>query len=324
MAAVEKAHPLAGFTKLSEQVYVRPADVTRGSTGASSDLKDPTTIVIYCWGDAQPKHVVKFVSGYLALYPGARIVVVLGPMLKMLTETLRQRSESMEPVLQAILDSSTSGGRSSHEDERVLAHVMSNTGGANFAATLHAHKRKTQEKGASTGKAAQQGQGGRGHGDEGDDGTTPFPHVLTVVDSTPGSTSVRGNLGPWSRAMTIGAGVTGPVLGRVGQGLAAVFLLLAHGLMWLAGHEGPAVASSRATNDATLSPLTAHRIYMYSPSDEIIQSWAVEEHAAEARARGYQVELQRFEGSPHVGHMRAHPERYWGAIKEAWDRAAYL
>jgi pimeloyl-ACP methyl ester carboxylesterase len=303
MATVEKARPLAGFTRLSNQVYVRPAD---SSTGTCSDVKDPTTILIYGWGDGQPKHVVKFVAGYLKLYPSARIVLILGPILKMFFETLEQRTRSMDPVLYALRDSSTAGGRRNEEEDRILVHVMSSTGGVNYAGTLHAHN---------------QGRVGKRGGD-GDGDTKLFPHALTVLDSTPGSTSVRANIGPWSRAMTIGAGFSGPLLGLVVQGLSACFLLATHGLMWLVGQDSPAVFSSRAINDPDLEALAARRLCLYGPGDEIIAASAIEAHSAAARAKGYKVDLESFDGSGHVGHMRAYPERYWGAIKDAWEKAS--
>jgi hypothetical protein len=45
----------------------------------------------------------------------------------------------------------------------------------------------------------------------------------------------------------------------------------------------------------------------------------VEEHAREAAGEGgFTVELVRFEGSAHVGHMRRDPERYWRTIEGVW------
>lgn len=42
------------------------------------------------------------------------------------------------------------------------------------------------------------------------------------------------------------------------------------------------------------------------------------ETAAQATSIGYKTDLEVFEGSPHVGHMRLHPEQYWKKVLSAW------
>ncbi|KAI0125189.1 hypothetical protein BJ170DRAFT_492811 [Xylariales sp. AK1849] len=288
MAASDKQNPFLGFTRLSSQVYLRPVSEPSDTSNTTAHSNEPTTILIYAWGDARPKHLTKYMEGYLALYPLARLIIVLGPMVKVLYQGLDARSRDMAVVIKAVFGSEA--------QERVLVHAMSNTGGVNYAATLNAYSKLHPG--------------------------THFSHSLLVADSTPGSTSFFVNLGPWSRAMAIGASgwFPGPLF--VMQSLAVIFLLVTHAFMFLIGHASPAVFSTSAINDPGLEDKRAERLYLYSKADAIIQWEAVEEHAAEAKGKGYQVGLETFADTPHVGHMRKHPEKYWGAIKEAWEGAS--
>jgi hypothetical protein len=65
----------------------------------------------------------------------------------------------------------------------------------------------------------------------------------------------------------------------------------------------------------------ALRLFLYSKEDDLIWWEDLEEQAANARSKGYTTVLERFEGSPHVGHMRAHPEQYWSTILRCWKQA---
>lgn len=63
------------------------------------------------------------------------------------------------------------------------------------------------------------------------------------------------------------------------------------------------------------------RLYLYSQQDDLIPVDAVEEHAQQAEACGFDVSLEKFSDSKHVAHARVYPERYWGSIKNLWQRA---
>jgi len=279
---------LTGFQKLSSQVYVRQGD------SGSPDSSHPTTIIIYGWGDARPKHVVKYVDGYHRLYPHACIVLIFSPILKTLYQTLESRSRTMIPVIQAVYpDVLDTKIEKSRELKRVLLHVMSNTGGMNCAATMNAYHKLT--------------------------GGHVFPHDMLVCDSTPGSTAFLPNVGPWSRAMALGASSWLPWPFFVTQALAAIFLGCLHGFGWLIGATSAAEWSTNAVNDPKMSDTSAKRLYLYSKEDDIIHWADIEKHAADARQKGWSVSAELFEGTPHVGHMRAHPEQYWNAIAKAWE-----
>ncbi|KAK4033276.1 transmembrane protein 53 [Parachaetomium inaequale] len=289
-AVVEAESSILGFKKLSNQVYVQEGQPS------SQDSSHPTTIIIYGWGDALPKHVAKYVDGYRQLFPHARFVLIFSPILKTLYQTLEARSRTMVPAIEAVcpetLKNPSTQGKS---DERVLLHVMSNTGGINCAATMNAYTKHTN--GAI------------------------FPHDMLVCDSTPGSTDFLPNVGRWSRAMALGAARWFPWPFAVTQALAAVFLGCLHGFGWLIGATSAAEFSKLAANDARFADEGAKRLYLYSKEDDIIHWEDIEKHAADARQKGFSVTAELFEGTPHVGHMRVHPERYWAAIAAAWTEA---
>lgn len=299
-AAAEAKSIMLGFKKLSDQVYVR------NGHPSAQDPNHPSTIVIYGWGDANPRHLAKYVDGYDKLFPHARVVLIFSPILKALYQTLEARSRTMLPVIEAVYPEALGNNKHniprSSGDERVLLHVMSNTGGMNCAATMNAY---------TTATTAKQTGGG----------PSVFPHDMLVCDSTPGSTHFLPNVGPWSRAMALGAARWLPWPFAVTQVLAALFLACLHGLGWLIGATSAAEFSTRAVNDPSLSDASAKRLYLYSKEDDIIHWEDIEKHAAEARQKGWSVSAEMFEGTPHVGHMRAHPRQYWGVIGASWAEA---
>ncbi|KAK0740031.1 hypothetical protein B0T18DRAFT_352099, partial [Schizothecium vesticola] len=61
------------------------------------------------------------------------------------------------------------------------------------------------------------------------------------------------------------------------------------------------------------------RTYVYSRGDEVVGWREVEGHAEEARGRGFEVRMERFEGTGHVGHGRGDMGRYWGVVRRAWE-----
>ncbi|KAM7199026.1 Eukaryotic protein of unknown function (DUF829) domain containing protein [Rhypophila sp. PSN 637] len=304
--AVEKTkvNHLPGFTTLSPQVLVQDAD----STVSPASHTDPTTVILYSWGDALPKHVSKYVEGYRTLYPAAKIVLIFSPILKALYTTLSVRSKTMIPVIEAVfgVGSTTTlvprlslARQNCPAAKRVLVQVMSNTGGINFASTLHAYRQLV-----------------------GPD-APPFPVDVMVCDSTPGSTVFMTNIGPWSKALAVGAASYLPWPFFVTRALAVVFLAAVNGMAVLMRETSAAVFSTAAVNDPHLLDIKARRLYLYSKEDDIIYWQDIEKHAAAAREKGYQVaEGEMFEGTGHVGHLKGHPEQYWRAIRRVWEEKA--
>lgn len=174
---------------------------------------------------------------------------------------------------------------------------MSNTGGVNLAATMHAFKGI--------------------HGPE-----AALPHSLLVMDSTPGGTNFTwGNLGRWSRAMALGTAGWFPWPFAVTQAVWAVALSLNGLYEWMIGREAAGAWSRKAANNEAYEAKGARKLYIYSKEDDLIGYEDIETHAAETRGLGWKADTQVFQGSGHVGHMRKAPEQYWKTIMESWERA---
>ncbi|OJZ82618.1 hypothetical protein ASPFODRAFT_195766 [Aspergillus luchuensis CBS 106.47] len=280
----------AEFTPLSDRVYLR-----HGREKAKSCGKDePTTIIIFGWGDGMPKHVSKYADGFHDLYPSARILLVLSSTFQALNQPLEARIQDMMPVIDTVFPTPTGDGSN---EERVLLHSMSNTGGIFLAATITAYQKR--------------------HGAD-----KRLPHELLVCDSTPGGLSIFTQAGRWSRAMAVGTSKFFPWPCMVTQALWFAILWVHSGLGWLRGLEPSGVWADRVMNDESVTTRESSRLYMYSKEDEIIGFEDLEENVAQVRTLGYRaVDLELFEGSPHIGHMRLHPQQYWGKISECWKAA---
>ncbi|KAK0638464.1 hypothetical protein B0T16DRAFT_421229 [Cercophora newfieldiana] len=281
------ADPMEGFQAITDQIYVQTATAPPPTP---RDASHPTTIVLYGWGDALPKHVSKYIAGYRALFPRSRIVLIFSPILRALLQPLDARTAAMQPVVSALFGDLLEE-KGFALDGNTLMHCMSNTGGINLAATMNGYK-TTHDK--------------------------PLPYRMLVLDSTPGSTDFWPNIDRWSRAMALGAGGV-PLPYVVLKSMAFFFLSALQVVGWLIGRVSAAEYSVNAVNQRELSTTAAKRLYLYSKADDIIHWQDIEAHAAVARQRGYEVEMELFEGTPHVGHMRQWPEQYWASIKNAWD-----
>ncbi|GCB27327.1 hypothetical protein AAWM_10212 [Aspergillus awamori] len=280
----------AGFIPLSDRVYLRNGRRRFKTTGTV----EPTTIIIFGWGDGMPKHVSKYADGFHDLYPSARILVVLSSTLQALSQPVEERIQDMMPVIDTVFPTATGGGKG---EERVLLHTMSNTGGIFLAAAFTAYQKR--------------------HGAD-----NRFPHKLLICDSTPGGLSLSRQAGRWSRAMAVGTSKFFPWPFIVTQALWFVLLWVHYILERLRGLEPSGVWADRVMNDESVTTRESSRLYLYSKEDEIIGFEDLEENVAQVKTLGYQaVDLELFEGSPHVGHMKLHPQQYWGKISECWKAA---
>ncbi|KAJ6144176.1 hypothetical protein N7470_008071 [Penicillium chermesinum] len=261
-----------GFSAISDRVYLRDGH----EKAKPAPPNEPTTIVIFGWGDGLPKYVSKYSDGYHELYPSARIVVVLSKTFHASNQPEEQRIEAMMPVVDTVFPTPTGSGA----DERVLLHCMSNTGGIFLAATFAAYQRR--------------------HGTD-----KKLPHQLLVCDSTPGSLDFSSQVGRWSRAMAVGTAKHFP----------------GHFSSPMASAEPSGHWAMRIMNDKSVVPVEPPRLYLYSKEDEIIWWEDLEEIVAQVKMEGFQVDMEMFEGSSHVGHMRLHPEQYWNKIFGSWKAA---
>ncbi|KAH8820744.1 hypothetical protein F5884DRAFT_59102 [Xylogone sp. PMI_703] len=288
LALSPKPCPLPGFVALSDQVYIRKADLIEGDD-KTLNTADPRTVIIFAWGDANPKHVTKYVEGFLKLFPGSKIIVVISPILKAMTQTFEQRIQSMRPIALELASSDPAHAHS------VLIHVMSNTGGMNYAVTLEAYRREFNK---------------------------PLPHTLVALDSTPGTVHYNfANTKRLSYATALGIAKFFPWPFVVTQTLTAVILLMIRGIEILLRRQNIPAFSVKAVNSEQHVSKSSSRVYLYSKEDKIIWWEDLEAHAADATRKGYAVDCVLFEGSGHVAHMKMSPDKYWGTILRAWREA---
>lgn len=290
-----KPIPFPGFTPLSDRIYLRDASTTTNPPPPTH----PTTIIIFGWGDGMPKHVSKYADGYHALYPSTRILVAISKTLQASNQPLSERVQAMMPIIDTVFPLPTGDTSSDNpsEKERVLMHAMSNTGGIFMAAAMVAYQER--------------------HGKD-----RTLPHELLVCDSTPGGLVFSAQVGRWSRAMAVGTAKMFPWPFVVTQALWWAFLWGNYLLEMMKGSEPSGVWANRIMNDEGVTSRKTSRLYLYSKEDEIIGYEDLEENVAGVKRLGYRsVETELFEGSPHVGHMRLHPEQYWNRISGCWDAA---
>lgn len=205
----------------------------------------------------------------------------------------------MRPVIAATF----TPNKDNPELDRILVQIMSNSGAVSFITTCLAYKAL--------------------HSTLGEGSPRLFPHDLLVCDSVPGSRSFWENMSRWSRALALASAEWAPLPVLPMQALWFAFLFTIEGLSWITGWHENQIGRlfAEGVEDTDLMSAAATRLYLYSKKDELVHWEDVEEHVAVAVDQGYRCITERFEESPHVGHMRMYPERYWDAIARAWDSA---
>ncbi|CAI6098876.1 hypothetical protein V2G26_001983 [Clonostachys chloroleuca] len=286
----KRAPPIEGFVPVSDQIYVREPEPTTEGTIVPTD--HPNAVVIYGWGDGLPRHLVKYAEGFRALFPNAKQVLVLSPINKALLTKNERRGDGMMPVIDAMFSEKPSS------DFKILLHVMSNTGGINYIATLDAYNRRYGEA---------------------------MPNRLVCLDSAPGSSDLTfENLERWSRAMALRTAKLFPLPFVATQVLMCMMLVLNGCVQRILLRESSATWGLKIGQSEKYVRMDTRYLYLYSKEDDLVGYKDVEKHAAEARQRGWQAETEMFNGSPHVMHMRQFPDQYWKAISTSWDKAIGL
>ncbi|KAB8216101.1 hypothetical protein BDV33DRAFT_179569 [Aspergillus novoparasiticus] len=283
-----RENPLSAYTKLSPSIYIQEPQSQSASNGA------PKTIILAFWMNAPPRALSKYVTEYTRLAPTARIIIILSSSKDFMTRSGKKVQEArLAPAveaLQASVSSSSSSEEKTKDQEQVFVHMFSN-GGVFSTISLLATYQKTVGR--------------------------PLRISSTILDSAPGVATVSGAMKAFSFALP------GPWLLRLLSKVALwVFFVLGALVRRLVGMSDAVSVARKAMNDQRLvcsgdggDGGKPRRCYIYSDADELVDWRDVERHADEAEARGWVVTREKFLGSPHVSHMRADPERYWGIVK---------
>ncbi|KAK0638129.1 Transmembrane protein 53 [Lasiodiplodia hormozganensis] len=242
--------------------------------------EQPQLIILATWMAAKPEHTAKYVSGYQAIYPTARILVVRSTIKDMLFRTYPKRRSLLQSAIEAMATPAESS--TSTEPPRILLHVFSNGGASQTRVLLRAHL-------DLTGKA--------------------LPLHATVLDSCPGRGSIRRSYA--ALASSLPAHV---------RWLLSPAILAVLGLYWLCfrpwGVADPIERLRVALNSPELVRET-HRCYVYSDADPMVAWQDVEAHARDAEAAGFSTRREKFSGTGHCAHAKGEgATRYWTIVQE--------
>ncbi|KAF9249397.1 hypothetical protein DTO013E5_2784 [Penicillium roqueforti] len=267
---------LGAFIRLAPSVYLQDPP-------NPSEKADRPVIFIAFWMNAPPRALAKYVVEYRGLVPSARIIFVRSSSSDFIWRLRAQtRRARVTPAVEAMRGLVT-------PENPVFVHLFSNGGMSSTTHLLQAWKNATG---------------------------TPLPISAMILDSAPGSPSLRAGLKAFSFAL--------PqmwILRLLGKGFIFAFLVLFKLIHSFSMFPDPISLARELINDTSLvraanSDGTLSRCYIYSDTDDLVDWRDVESHAVNAEAEGWVVRREVFKNSPHVGHMRTEPDRYWGIVRE--------
>lgn len=235
-------------------------------------------ILLFAWNAAATRHIAKYTVSYQRLFPSSRILLQRCYTSDMFTREALYPSLLM-PALNITRQHIEDGGE-------VLVHSFSNGGGNQVNEFAKAWKGKYGTK---------------------------LPMRCQIMDSSP-------TKGPWMKShAAISAGLPRTWFWKWFGGLLVHILLLGSFLANVARRkENKMVVLCREMNDDNVFDKSAPRVYIFSRIDQMVGCEEVEEHAAIAKRKGWDVTMVRYETSAHCGHVREDGQKYWGAITEAW------
>ncbi|RDW83295.1 hypothetical protein BP5796_04786 [Coleophoma crateriformis] len=264
-----------GFTRISSTVYYHDPK----STIPTSKLSEPSIILLFPWMNAQPRHINKYIQGYLSLYPTSKILVTTTDSIHVTFSSTAARIARIQPVLEALA--------ARQPDEKVLLHSFSNGGATTVALVAKEYAKATQQ---------------------------PLPVARMVLDSAPGKATYAATVRAF--AVSLPKNIFARFLGHV---LIRLFLGLYLVTDMLLARENPVATVRRDLNNPALVSLATPRLYIYSEGDLMVDWRDVEEHARKAEEKGYVVRMEKFGNTPHAGHLVGGVDRYWGAVEGLWD-----
>lgn len=263
---------------LSETIALyRPA--TTDKTSIANDAIAPEIIILCTWFRALPKHIVKYVESHRQRYPQAQILVIESTVGDMMYTPYNVQRERLVPIVN-LLKGTTAA---SHE---ILMHVFSN-GGSNTAVQLAEAWRTSQ--------------------------STPFPAASMVLDSCPGSPSLK---------LAADAVVSSSPSSSRWWVVIFAWTVVVPFVAFPQLLGGPNVVASlrQRLNDTLLFSTRSSRVYLCSSTDLMVPLEDVVEHYESARTVGYDAKLVEFDRSAHVSHVLKDPGLYWNAIEDVWAR----
>ncbi|KAI0966043.1 hypothetical protein F4678DRAFT_310313 [Xylaria arbuscula] len=274
------------MTKLSPYVFTYEPSETHS---VSAEASSPKLILLAAWMDARDVHIAKYIAHYQSLYSNATILLLKFVMKEAMLAPVA--SNAVQPAVW-YLRSMISADALSAAPERpeILAHVFSNGGATSIQNVYVLYNRMFGQ---------------------------PFPLHCTVFDSCPGlhafSTSYNALIAGFPQGLV--RFIVAPFI---------LFIILTtwiwHNYFSFLAGEDFLSKNSRVLNDPSLVKQT-NRSYIYGKADTMVDWRHIEKHANKAISKGFDVQKEVYENSPHVAHMRTDSQRYWRIIEEAWKTA---
>ncbi|KAK8220846.1 hypothetical protein HDK77DRAFT_441150 [Phyllosticta capitalensis] len=280
MSTVAAAAILPGFKPLNHKTYLyTPPEL---EAQASRRSKDPKLILLATWMDAHLKHVSKYVLYYRELYPSSPILLLTSSTSDFFFNTKARQKKELAPALAAVHNFIPKP-----DSEGLFVHAMSNGGSGNLAVLAEQYQFISEN---------------------------PLPAQAMVLDSLPGHSRLLPGLTAMSMNLPKPFYVRWPM-----QFMLGMLLIFFYHIPPTFGFPTMATLLRHHLNSPELFRKEAPRWYVYSDGDTIIPASDVEEHAEEAKKLGMVVRKENFGQSPHVGHMRKDPDRYWTIVCRAWE-----
>lgn len=255
-----------------------PVYLYRPVDSATEASTAPQLILVLGWMDARDAHLARYVRQHQKLYPTSAILLVKASLAALTWDSIGSRG--VEPAVAPILEILDNIGSVT---PRLLIHAFSGGG----SCTLYHLYNHFSRRGLL------------------------LPQHITVFDSTPGVWSYGFNVNvlsaplkaSWMRLFAL------PVIHLI----AAIYWIKIC-LLRLPDNQK---TWSTAHNNRNLVKET-RRTYIYGDIDKICSLGAIEAHAADAKAKGFNVQLECFKNSGHVAHVMTDADRYWGIVKRTW------
>ncbi|KAK8169705.1 hypothetical protein IWX90DRAFT_383646 [Phyllosticta citrichinensis] len=282
MSTAAAASVLPGFKPLNNKTHLYTPE--EKETRASRHAKDPKLVLLSSWMDANVKHVSKYVLYYQQLWPSTPILLLTSSTSDFFFNNKARQKKDLAPALAALHNFIPTP-----DSDGLFVHAMSNGGSGNLILLAEQYRFITER---------------------------PLPAQTLILDSAPGHSRLLPAITAMSMALPKQFYVRWPMQFAIGA-----LVLLLYQIPPMFGFPTMATLLRHHLNSTSPEVIRkeAPRWYVYSNGDQIIPAGDVEEHAAEAEAKGLDVHRENFGNSPHVGHMREDPDRYWTTVCKAWE-----
>jgi hypothetical protein len=264
--------------RLSETMNLYRPNPTIDATTTNHGTR-PDMIILCTWFRALPKHIAKYVNTHRQRYPQAQILVIESTVGDMMYTPYSVQRSRLHPVVDILKGIAAAKGE-------ILLHIFSN-GGSNTAVQVAEAWRSSQ--------------------------SSPFPATSMVLDSCPGSPSLK---------LAADAVVSSSPKSMHWWVVVFAWAVVVPFVAFPQLLGGPNVVASlrERLNETRLFSIGTQRVYLCSSTDLMVPLEDVVSHCESARIAGYGANVVQFDGSAHVSHVMKDSSRYWSAVEDVRAR----